>query len=231
MNSPLDLVVAAGRPEGGPSERPELLGLLKAAQSIGARDTAQVLVELVFADTGKIVNDDTVAQWVTEQVGRLATAYGEQRTGVRVAEALLLGWVTKGKTRAGQRNTGDKLTIFLHVWRRLGPSEHRHNDDEAAWRAAVMRKSTEHLRRQVKDVLGQAWSGSARLAQQVGAPLPSSPSDLPDWEGDAATVTWGGPAWAKVQKGTFSLFGNFRTRAEEAATGKLLTNLIGLAKP
>ena len=229
MDSPVELVAVGGPPDQFPPERPELSSLVEGARSIEARDMAQVLVELIFDDTGKTVNEDTVAQWATEQVGRLAHAVAGRKSGQRVIEAIALGWVTKGKTRAGQRKTADSVTIFLHVWRRLGPLEQAASGED--WCEMVLKKSTDHLRKQVKGVLGGAWSSSARLAQHVGTMLPSSPSDLRDWVKDAGTVTWSGLDWDTVREHTCATFGNFRTKAEDVETGKLLTSLIGLANP
>ena len=229
MDPPAQLVAAGAPPEWCPTERSELSSLQEAARSIETRDMAQVLVELTFDDTGNSVNEDTVAQWAIEQVGRLARAYDKRTTGVRVAEAIVLGWVTKGKTRVNQRNTAHSVTIFLHVWRRLGEREQTLSGED--WCQAVLCKSTEHLRRQVKEVLGEKWSGSARLAQHIGTVLPSSPSDLTDWVAGKDTVTWSGLDWDTVLKRTWATFGNFRTKAEGVATGKLLTGLIGLANP
>ena len=193
------------------------------------RGVLQVLVELVFKDPTGTVTEANATAWALGVVKRLVEAMEQQVGGIRVIESILLGWVTKGKTRRLQRDTAVNVTIFLHVWRRVPTGDEAAPTQTTSWREKFLHQCTDHWRRWAPAALQGGLlrvSGSARLVLDADAPLPTRET-LTDWATDGSTADWEPPGWADAVQDGLHQNPNFRSMREHVLSGKRLEAAAG----
>ena len=219
------MLVVAGSADSEMGEQQESL----VAPGYTLRGVWQVLHELVFKDPTGTVTEANATAWALGVVKRLVEAMGRQVGGIRVIESILLGWVTKGKTRERQRGTDVSVTIFLHVWRRVPPGDEAAPTQTPEWREKFRLQCTEHWRRWAPAALpGELLrvSGSARLVQDADAALPTRET-LTDWATDGGTADWEPPGWADAVQGGLHQNPNFRSMREHVLSGRRLEAAAG----
>lgn len=219
------MLVVAGSAESEMGEPQESL----VAPCYQLRGVRQVLHELVFKDPTGTVTEANATAWALGVVKRLVEAMGQQVGGIRVIESILLGWVTKGKTRRGQRDTDVSVTIFLHVWRRVPPGDEAAPTQTPSWLEKFRLQCTEHWRRWALRALQDELlrvSGSARLVQDADAALPTRET-LTDWATDESTADWEPPGWADAVQGGLHQNPNFRSMREHILSGRRLEAAAG----